>query len=110
MGKLDGRVALVTGAGQGVGRGIALALAQEGASLALTGRTESKLRAVAEELAPFAVPVLTVVADVTDLAGMTTMVDAVVGRFGTIDVLVNNAQQSSLGSLLDVDEESFTDC
>jgi NAD(P)-dependent dehydrogenase (short-subunit alcohol dehydrogenase family) len=110
VGKLDGRVALVTGAGQGVGRGIAVALAEEGASLALAGRTESKLLAVAGELESFGVPIQTVVVDVKDLASMTAMVDAVVGRFSTIDVLVNNAQQSSLGALLDVDEESFTDC
>ena len=47
---LQGRVAVVTGAGQGMGRGIALALAREGARVALVGRTESKLRAVAAEI------------------------------------------------------------
>jgi meso-butanediol dehydrogenase/(S,S)-butanediol dehydrogenase/diacetyl reductase len=110
MGRLDGRVAVVTGAGQGVGRGIAIALAKEGASLALAGRTESKLLAVAEEIEALGVPTQTVVVDVKDPASLTAMIDAVVGRFGTIDVLVNNAQQSSLGTLLEVTEESFTDC
>ena len=50
MGKLDGKVALVTGAGQGVGRGIALALAAEGAKIAVVGRTEGKLLDVCAEI------------------------------------------------------------
>ena len=61
MGFLDGKVALITGAGQGVGRGIALAMAKQGAAIAVAGRTESKIKSVCTEIAAFggrAVPIL----------------------------------------------------
>ena len=64
-GTLEGNRAVVTGGGQGVGRGIALALAAEGAAVALVGRTEAKLRAVAAEIAKPGGTALPVVADVT---------------------------------------------
>jgi NAD(P)-dependent dehydrogenase (short-subunit alcohol dehydrogenase family) len=110
MGKLDGKVALVTGGGQGVGRGIALALAAEGARVAIAGRTEAKLKAVAEEIGERGADAHTVVCEVKDPDSLSAMVQAVVDRFGGIDILVNNAQQPAMGTLLDIDEELFTDC
>jgi meso-butanediol dehydrogenase / (S,S)-butanediol dehydrogenase / diacetyl reductase len=110
MARLDGKVALVTGGGQGVGRGIALALATQGARITIAGRTESKLLAVAEEIRAHGVQAQTVVCEVTDPDSLAAMVEAVIERFGALNILVNNAQQSAMGTLLEVDEESFADC
>ncbi len=107
MGLVDDKVALITGAGQGVGQGIALALAGEGAKIAVSGRTASKLdttcariRERGGEAEPFA-------CDVKDGDGLARMVEAVVARFGTIDILVNNAQEVPLGSLEQVTDEAL---
>lgn len=107
MAMLDGKVALVTGAGQGVGQGIALALAAEGAKVAVTGRTLSKLEhscALIVERGGEALPLVCNVKDADSLAGT---VDAVVERFGGLNILVNNAQEVPLGTLQDLTEEKF---
>jgi NAD(P)-dependent dehydrogenase (short-subunit alcohol dehydrogenase family) len=107
---LDGKRALVTGGGQGVGRGIALALAREGAAVALVGRTESTLLAVAAEIEKPGGAALSVVADVTRLADIQRCVEHTVGELGGIDILVNNAQIPALGSILEVTDEAFGAC
>jgi NAD(P)-dependent dehydrogenase (short-subunit alcohol dehydrogenase family) len=103
MGAFDGKVALVTGAGQGIGRGIALALAREGAGLALVGRTASKLQDVASEIARRGGRALPVAADVTDGEQVEHAVKQTVAELGALDVLVNNAQEYTFGTLLEVD-------
>ncbi|WP_210593089.1 SDR family NAD(P)-dependent oxidoreductase [Streptomyces sp. GESEQ-35] len=92
--RLDGKVALVTGGGQGVGRGIALALAVEGAAVVVTGRTESKLKETAAEITGRGGRVLAVAGDVCERADVDRMVAETVREFGALDVLVNNAQSS----------------
>ncbi|WP_328688843.1 SDR family oxidoreductase [Streptomyces phaeochromogenes] len=92
--RLAGKTALVTGGGQGVGRGIALALAAEGAAVVITGRTESKLKDTAGEIAERGGRAHTVVGDVGDRADVDHMVAETVREFGGLDVLVNNAQSS----------------
>src|SRR5215203_134454 len=92
VGRLDGKVSIVTGAGQGIGRGIALALAKEGARVALVGRTPGKLEAVEAEIADLGAQALSAPCDVGDRAEVGAMVAAVVGRWGTVDAVVNNAQ------------------
>lgn len=92
--RLAGKTALVTGGGQGVGRGIALALAAEGAAVVITGRTESKLKDTAGEIAERGGRAYTVVGDVGDRADVDRMVAETVGEFGGLDILVNNAQAS----------------
>jgi meso-butanediol dehydrogenase/(S,S)-butanediol dehydrogenase/diacetyl reductase len=109
-GTLDGRRAIVTGGGQGVGRGIALALAAEGAAVVLAGRTESKLLAVAAEIEKTGGTALPAVADVTRPDDIKRCVTETVHALGGIDILVNNAQISALGSILDVTDEVFTAC
>jgi NAD(P)-dependent dehydrogenase (short-subunit alcohol dehydrogenase family) len=109
-GTLDGKRAIVTGGGQGVGRGIALALAAEGAAVALVGRTEAKLLAVAAEISKPGGTALPVVADVTRPADIQRCVAHTVSALGGIDILVNNAQIPALGSLLDVTDEAFGAC
>lgn len=66
MKRLEGKVAIITGAGQGVGRGIALAMAKEGASVVLAGRTESKVRQVAEEIRSLGLNALPITCDAGD--------------------------------------------
>jgi 3-oxoacyl-[acyl-carrier protein] reductase len=90
--ELSGRVALVTGAGRNIGRGIALALAQGGAAVVVNARSNLKeAEAVAGEIERAGGKALAVTADVADAAAVDRMVAAAAARFGGIDILVNNA-------------------
>jgi NAD(P)-dependent dehydrogenase (short-subunit alcohol dehydrogenase family) len=91
MSRLDGRTAIVTGAGQGIGRGIGLALAKEGAAVALVGRTAAKVEAVAAEVTELGGRALALQCDVTDREAVFGTVATVVESWGRLDVLVNNA-------------------
>lgn len=91
MGLLDGKVALVSGAGPGLGRDIALTFAREGAAVAVAARTAATIDARAAELAGHGAPSLAVPLDITDAAACAAAVDRVVDTFGGLDVLVNNA-------------------
>ena len=102
MGMLDGKVALVTGAGQGVGQGIALALAAEGAKVAVTGRTLAKVEHSAALIAARGGEALALACNVKDPAALAHVVDATVARFGGLNILVNNAQEVPLGKLQDL--------
>ena len=86
-----GRVALVTGASQGIGRACALALAEGGALIALTARNEEKLAAVAKEITDKGGQTATIRMDVSNEAEVKSDVKAVIERFGKIEILVNNA-------------------
>jgi meso-butanediol dehydrogenase / (S,S)-butanediol dehydrogenase / diacetyl reductase len=107
---LDGRRALVTGGGQGVGRGIALALAEEGAAVVVLGRTEEKLRSVQREITDRGGRAGTVVADVRRPEDVERAVQEAVDQLGGLDILVNNAQIGALGSVLSVDEADYVAC
>lgn len=89
--RLQGKVALITGAGRGIGRAIALAYAQEGARLALAARTYSELEETADQARDLGAETYVVPTDVSDRAQVDEMVRRTVERFSTIDVLVNNA-------------------
>jgi NAD(P)-dependent dehydrogenase (short-subunit alcohol dehydrogenase family) len=104
---LENRIALVTGAGQGVGQGIALALASEGARVAVTGRTLGKLEATCAAIAERGGEALPLVCDVKDAAQLAATVAATVSHFGGLNILVNNAQEVPLGRLNEVDEDAF---
>lgn len=88
---LAGRVAVVTGAGQGIGEAIAVAMAEAGACVALSSRTRSKLETVAARIAEFGGEALVAPADVSSRADHTRLVDTVMDRWGKIDILVSNA-------------------
>lgn len=88
MGKLDNRIAIVTGAGQGIGAGIATKLAAEGATVVVTDLNEETATATAATLGNGSIGLRT---DVTDRGSVDAMVDRVVAEFGRVDVLVNNA-------------------
>jgi meso-butanediol dehydrogenase / (S,S)-butanediol dehydrogenase / diacetyl reductase len=107
MSKLNGKVALITGAGQGVGRGIALALAGEGAAVAVTGRTLSKVEKTAAEITGRGGKALALECDVKSAESLQRAVDATVKQLGGLHILVNNAQEVPLGPLNGVSEEAF---
>jgi NAD(P)-dependent dehydrogenase (short-subunit alcohol dehydrogenase family) len=100
MGTLDGRVALVTGAGQGVGEGIAQALAAEGARVMLVGRTLAKVERAAAEIARRGGTARAAACDVKREAEIRACVRATLEAFGGVDILVNNAQEVPIGTLL----------
>lgn len=104
---LKNKVALITGAGQGVGQGIALALAEQGALIAATGRTLEKVENTCALIQDRGGRALALHCDVKDLDSLTHTVDAVIAEFGTVDILVNNAQEMCLGSLLDMTDDVF---
>ncbi len=91
MSKLARKVAVITGANQGIGKGIARACAAEGAKVALCARNAAKLEQAARELAAEGADVLAQPVDVTDERAVDGLFDAVVQRFGRVDILVNNA-------------------
>jgi 3-oxoacyl-[acyl-carrier protein] reductase len=91
MQRLEGQIAIVTGAGRGIGRAIALALAAEGAHVTLCARTRSELEAVAAEIEQMGGQALVVAADLTAAQQVNRMVAETIARFGAIDILVNNA-------------------
>ncbi len=105
--KLKDKVALVTGAGQGVGQGIAMELAQAGARVAVVGRTEQKLQATCEQIKSWGGEAFAVQCDVKSKDSLQQCVESVVGHFGGINILVNNAQEVPLGTLLDVAEDEL---
>ncbi len=88
---LKEKVALVTGAGRGIGRSIALSLARHGARVALTARTEAELEAVQAEIETFGGQAACFPSDITQEAQVITLIGRTVERWGRLDILVNNA-------------------
>jgi NAD(P)-dependent dehydrogenase (short-subunit alcohol dehydrogenase family) len=105
--KLRNKIALVTGAGQGVGQGIAFALAAEGAKIAVTGRTLAKCEATVAEIAKRGGTALAIECDVKSAASLEACVARTVRELGGLDILVNNAQEVPLGTLDQVTEDAF---
>ena len=105
--RLAGKVAVITGAGQGVGRGIALALAATGAALLLVGRTQSKLDAVVEEVRATGADATALMVDISGDGAAEQIVSTAREQFGGVDILVNNANSAIPASLIDSDETAF---
>jgi len=89
--QLTGKIALVTGAGRGIGRAIVERFAQEGADVALCGRTPTTLEAVAAQVRAAGRQALPLTVDVTQAAAVEGLVQTVLDKFGRLDILVNNA-------------------
>jgi NAD(P)-dependent dehydrogenase (short-subunit alcohol dehydrogenase family) len=104
---LSGKVALITGAGQGVGEGCAIALADEGASVACVGRTLSKVERIVEKIESRGGSAMALRADVTNADDIQASVDETLKRYGTIDILVNNAVEPPAGRLNDLSEDAI---
>ncbi|MFZ5957847.1 SDR family NAD(P)-dependent oxidoreductase [Pseudomonas knackmussii] len=107
MNRLAGKTALVTGGGQGVGQGIAYALAAEGARVAVAGRTLESLERTCAEVRRRGGEAQAVVCDVTRAEHIERCVAQVLEGFGSLDILVNNAHIVPLGRLLEVSEDAF---
>lgn len=109
MGELSNKVAVLTGAGRGIGAACARALAAEGMHLALLARTLPQLEALAAECRSAGVRALPVVCDVTKVASVDAAIKTVIAEFGSIDLLINNAGVGHYGRFLELNEAQWDD-
>ena len=107
MESLSGKNALVTGAGKGIGKAVAIGLAKEGVNVALLARTASDLQAVADEVENEGVKAVIVVADVADINSVNRAVESAIASLGNIDILINNAGIAAFGSFLELPHEEW---
>ena len=107
---LQGKTALITGAGRGIGRAIALCLAREGCNIAFTDvEFSEQVRAIEAELQTIGVQVKAYIADAADFSMTQSIVEQVKNDFGTIDILVNNAGITRDGLLIRMSEQQWDD-
>jgi 2-deoxy-D-gluconate 3-dehydrogenase len=104
---LKGQIAIVTGASQGIGRTLAIALAQAGADVTLVSRTRFDLEAVAKEIEAAGRKALVIPANLQDVSQIRQMVNAVHKTFGKIDILINNAAWTATVEALEATEEEW---
>ena len=104
---LRGKVAVVTGGTEGIGRATALKLAREGAKVAICARGAALLEKTADEIRKAGGEVLAVAADMSKTADIERFINAVTTRFGRLDILVNNAGTSARGKFLEVDDATW---
>lgn len=102
---LKGKVALITGGSYGIGKGIAMSLAAEGAKVAICARREEVLKEAVEEIERGGGEALPITGDVTSKEDCERMVRSTLDKFGRIDILVNNAGSSNANSFMDTTEE-----
>ena len=107
MGQLEGKVAIITGGGTGIGRGIALAFAKEGAKLVIASRNRENLERTAEEIKALGATAMAVPTDVTDEAQVLALFAAVMEEFRRLDILVNNAGVEYGGPLEEISLEAW---
>jgi 7-alpha-hydroxysteroid dehydrogenase len=108
--RLDGKIALVTGAGRGIGQAVALAFAEQGADVVVSARTESEIEATAVAARRFGRRAIAVPCDVTDTAQLDGLVARALDELGRIDLLVNNAGGFPPMAFLDTDLPSWDWC
>ena len=104
---LHGKVAVVTGASVGLGRGFAFAMARQGADVAILARRKEKLDQVAEEVRSLGVKCLPVKCDVNDLEEVKAALDTVLAEFGKVDILINNAGGGTSMPILEMTDEAY---
>ena len=108
MENLTGKRALITGGGRGLGKATALAFAQEGIHVAITGRQEAALQATVAELKQLGVESTYAVFDIADAEAVSSAITALNASFGEFDILVNKAGIAAFGSLLDMEIATWT--
>jgi 3-oxoacyl-[acyl-carrier protein] reductase len=104
---LKGKNAIITGAGRGIGRATAIALAKEGVNLGLIGLNMSNLEKVTAELASYDINVSAAAADVADLTSVQHAVEHIKSDLESIDILINNAGTAKFGGFLDLSPEEW---
>ncbi|MDU0204818.1 3-ketoacyl-ACP reductase [Paenibacillus sp. MAH-36] len=107
MSSLNGKTALITGAGRGIGRATAIALAKEGVNIGMIGLNMTNLEKVSAELKQYNVVVSAATADVTDLESVTHAFEHIKSDLGPIDILINNAGIAKFGGFLDLTPEEW---
>ncbi|PET96861.1 3-ketoacyl-ACP reductase [Bacillus cereus] len=100
---LQGKNALITGAGRGIGRAVAIALAKEGVNVGLLALSEENLKAVAKEVEAEGVKAVIATADVSSYEEVTNAIETLKAGLGSIDILINNAGISKFGKFLELD-------
>lgn len=109
MENLTGKRALITGGARGLGKATAIALANEGVHVAITGRNEDNLKATVAELKNIGVEADYQLFDVSNYEAVQGGIQDLTTRFGTFDILINNAGVAAFGSVLDMDVKTWTD-
>lgn len=107
MEAINGKNALITGAGKGLGKAIAIALAQEGVNVGLVGRTEKDLISLAEDLKAYNVKIAIATADISDMEAVNVAVTKIKGELGVIDILVNNAGVGAFGNFMELEPSKW---
>ncbi|MEB1805875.1 MAG: 3-ketoacyl-ACP reductase [Bacillaceae bacterium] len=107
MNSLSGKNALITGAGRGIGRAIAIALAKEGVNVGLLGLNMSNLEKLTSELESYGVTISAATADVANLEAVEHAVEHIQSDLGSIDILINNAGVAKFGGFLDLTPEEW---
>ncbi len=108
--KLENKIAVITGAGKGIGRAAAKLFLNEGASIALNSRTKSDLDSFIEENSSFKNKILTIPGDISDEAVIKKLIDETINKFKRVDILVNNAGFGILMILLIQPIKILTKC
>jgi len=107
MESLKGKNALITGAGKGLGRAMAIALAEEGVNVGLMARTEADLQELAKEIESHNVRAVIAVADVSSIDSVNAAVVQIKAGLGVIDILINNAGVGAFGSFMELEPEKW---
>lgn len=109
MESLKGKNAIITGAGKGIGRAIAIALAQEGVNVGLMARTATDLQRVAEELKLYGINTAIATADIAEIAQVNAAISSLKTSLGAIDILINNAGIAAFGSFMELAPDKWED-
>ncbi|WP_066218368.1 3-ketoacyl-ACP reductase [Formosa haliotis] len=107
MRSLKGQYSVITGAGKGIGKALALALAKEGVNIGLLARTAADIESVAAEIKTLGVEAITVTADVSSLDEVNAAADYIKSKFKTIDILINNAGIAKFGSFMELEPKEW---
>jgi 3-oxoacyl-[acyl-carrier protein] reductase len=107
MTDLKNKNALITGAGKGIGKAIALALAKEGVNVILVSRTQTDIDQLADEASNLGVKSLALAADVSDMNSINSAVEKALAKFKTIDILINNAGIASFGKFMELEPAAW---